>query len=64
MTRLAQGRIHRAHQLAGVTIVNPESTTIDVYVAIGEDTTIEPSSVLRGTHAHRRALHASGRSAR
>ena len=49
VTRLAQQRIHRAHQLAGVTIVNPESTTIDVNVSIGEDTTIEPSSFLRGT---------------
>ncbi len=48
VTRLAQERIHRAHQRAGVTIVNPESTTIDVYVSIGEDTTIEPSSSLRG----------------
>ena len=48
VTRLAQQRIHRAHQLAGVTIVNPESTTIDVNVSIGEDTTIEPSSFLRG----------------
>ena len=49
VTRLAQQRIHRAHQRAGVTIVNPESTTIDVYVSIGEDTTIEPASLLRGT---------------
>ncbi len=49
VTRLAQQRIHRAHQLAGVTIVNPESTTIDVKVSIGEDSTIEPSSFLRGT---------------
>ncbi len=48
VTRLAQQRIHRAHQLAGVTIVNPESTTIDVNVSIDEDTTIEPSSFLRG----------------
>jgi bifunctional UDP-N-acetylglucosamine pyrophosphorylase/glucosamine-1-phosphate N-acetyltransferase len=48
VTRLAQQRIHRAHQRAGVTIVDPESTLIEAQVAIGEDTTIEPSSFLRG----------------
>jgi len=48
VTRLAQRRIHRAHQRAGVTIVDPESTLIDAHVSIGEDTTIEPSSFLRG----------------
>jgi len=48
VTRLAQQRIHRAHQRAGVTIVDPASTLIDATVAIGEDTTIEPSSFLRG----------------
>jgi bifunctional UDP-N-acetylglucosamine pyrophosphorylase/glucosamine-1-phosphate N-acetyltransferase len=48
VTRLAQRRIHQAHQRAGVTIVDPASTLIDVTVAIGEDTTIEPSSFLRG----------------
>ena len=49
VTRLAQRRIHEAHQRAGVTIVDPASTLIDATVAIGEDTTIEPSSCLRGT---------------
>jgi bifunctional UDP-N-acetylglucosamine pyrophosphorylase / glucosamine-1-phosphate N-acetyltransferase len=48
VTRIAQQRIHRAHQLAGVTIVDPASTLIDATVAIGEDTTIEPSTFLRG----------------
>src|SRR5215207_565392 len=48
VTRLAQERIHAAHQLAGVTIVDPASTLIDATVAIGEDTTIEPSCFLRG----------------
>jgi len=46
---IAQRRIHDAHGRAGVTIVDPASTLIDVTVAIGEDTTIEPSSYLRGT---------------
>ena len=44
----AQARILRDHMLAGVTIVNPAATTIDVDVTIGEDTTIEPYCVLRG----------------
>jgi len=46
---LAQRRIHEAHQRAGVTIVDPASTTIDAGVALGQDTVVEPSSFLRGT---------------
>jgi bifunctional UDP-N-acetylglucosamine pyrophosphorylase / glucosamine-1-phosphate N-acetyltransferase len=49
VTRIAQQRIHAGHQLAGVTIVDPASTLIDVTVSIGQDTTIEPSSFLRGS---------------
>ena len=45
---VAQQRIHDAHGRAGVTIVDPASTLIDVGIAIGEDTRIEPSSFLRG----------------
>ncbi len=45
---IAQRRIHDALGRAGVTIVDPGSTLIDVTVTIGEDTTIEPSSYLRG----------------
>ena len=45
----AQRRIHRRHMLAGVTIVQPASTTIDVEVTIGEDTVIEPCSQLLGS---------------
>jgi bifunctional UDP-N-acetylglucosamine pyrophosphorylase/glucosamine-1-phosphate N-acetyltransferase len=48
VTRLAQQRIHEAHQRAGVTIVDPASTLIDATVAIGEDTIVEPSTFLRG----------------
>jgi bifunctional UDP-N-acetylglucosamine pyrophosphorylase/glucosamine-1-phosphate N-acetyltransferase len=47
--RVAQQRIHERHQLAGVTIVDPASTLIDVDVTIGADTVIEPSSFLRGS---------------
>jgi bifunctional UDP-N-acetylglucosamine pyrophosphorylase/glucosamine-1-phosphate N-acetyltransferase len=46
--RLAQERIHRAHGLAGVTIVDPASTLIDAGVEIGRDTVVEPSTFLRG----------------
>jgi bifunctional UDP-N-acetylglucosamine pyrophosphorylase/glucosamine-1-phosphate N-acetyltransferase len=45
---LAQARIHERHQREGVTIVNPAATTIDVDVAIGRDTIIEPGSTLKG----------------
>ncbi len=44
----AQKRIHDAHARAGVTIVDPASTLIDVGVIIGRDSIIEPSSFLRG----------------
>ncbi len=48
---IAQRRIHDAHGRAGVTIVDPASTLIDVGVTIGEDTVVEPSSFLRGATA-------------
>lgn len=45
---LAQRRIAEEHLRAGVTIVDPGSTQIDVGVTIGQDAVIEPSTVLRG----------------
>jgi bifunctional UDP-N-acetylglucosamine pyrophosphorylase/glucosamine-1-phosphate N-acetyltransferase len=45
---VAQERIHREHMLAGVTIVDPRSTTIDAGVTIGQDTVVEPGATLRG----------------
>jgi bifunctional UDP-N-acetylglucosamine pyrophosphorylase/glucosamine-1-phosphate N-acetyltransferase len=45
---LAQARILEAHMRAGVTIVDPRSTTIDAGVEIGQDTVIEPGCLLRG----------------
>ncbi|GAA3725482.1 bifunctional UDP-N-acetylglucosamine diphosphorylase/glucosamine-1-phosphate N-acetyltransferase GlmU [Gordonia hankookensis] len=42
-------RIVRRHQLAGVTVVDPASTWIDVDVTIGEDVRIEPGTQLLGT---------------
>ena len=45
---IAQARIHDALMRAGVTIVDPASTTIDAGVAIGRDTVIEPFCSLTG----------------
>jgi bifunctional UDP-N-acetylglucosamine pyrophosphorylase/glucosamine-1-phosphate N-acetyltransferase len=45
---IAQQRIREAHMRAGVTLVDPASTVIDVGVRIGADTLIEPSTFLRG----------------
>jgi bifunctional UDP-N-acetylglucosamine pyrophosphorylase / glucosamine-1-phosphate N-acetyltransferase len=46
---LAQSAIHERHMLAGVGIVDPNTTVIDVDVEIGEDTVIEPFTTIRGT---------------
>jgi bifunctional UDP-N-acetylglucosamine pyrophosphorylase / glucosamine-1-phosphate N-acetyltransferase len=45
---LAQQAIHERHMLAGVTIVDPHSTVIDVDVEIGQDTVIEPFTSIHG----------------
>jgi bifunctional UDP-N-acetylglucosamine pyrophosphorylase/glucosamine-1-phosphate N-acetyltransferase len=45
---IAQQRIHRHHMLAGVTIVDPATTVIDVEVTIGQDTMIAPFTSLHG----------------
>jgi bifunctional UDP-N-acetylglucosamine pyrophosphorylase / glucosamine-1-phosphate N-acetyltransferase len=46
--KLAQEVIHRGHMLAGVDIVDPQATVIDVDVLIGQDTTIEPFTTIKG----------------
>jgi bifunctional UDP-N-acetylglucosamine pyrophosphorylase / glucosamine-1-phosphate N-acetyltransferase len=46
---LAQRAITERHMLAGVTIVDPSSVQIDVDVEIGQDTTIEPFTTIRGS---------------
>jgi bifunctional UDP-N-acetylglucosamine pyrophosphorylase/glucosamine-1-phosphate N-acetyltransferase len=48
VTQEAQRRIHTAHMLAGVTIINPETTVIDADVELASDVVIEPGCVLRG----------------
>jgi bifunctional UDP-N-acetylglucosamine pyrophosphorylase / glucosamine-1-phosphate N-acetyltransferase len=45
---LAQHAIHERHMLAGVGIVDPAATVIDVDVEIGQDTLIEPFTTIRG----------------
>ncbi len=45
---IAQRRIITAHQRAGVDVVDPGSAIIDADVALGEDTVVEPFTVLRG----------------
>jgi bifunctional UDP-N-acetylglucosamine pyrophosphorylase / glucosamine-1-phosphate N-acetyltransferase len=46
---IAQKRINTEHMRAGVTIVDPASTSIDAGVTIGPDTTIEPYTQLKGS---------------
>jgi bifunctional UDP-N-acetylglucosamine pyrophosphorylase/glucosamine-1-phosphate N-acetyltransferase len=48
VTTLAQRRILEHHMRAGVTIVDPASTRIDVGIAIGQDTTIEAGTTITG----------------
>ncbi len=51
---LAQQAIHERHMRAGVTIVDPAATVIDVDVEIGQDTMIEPFTTIRGSDEDRR----------
>ena len=44
----ARRRLLERHMLAGVTITDPCSTWIDAGVRVGEDTTIDPFTMLRG----------------
>ena len=43
-----QARVHQAHGLAGVTILDPLTTHIDATVKIGPDTIIHPYTLLSG----------------
>jgi bifunctional UDP-N-acetylglucosamine pyrophosphorylase/glucosamine-1-phosphate N-acetyltransferase len=45
---LAQRAINERHMRAGVTIVDPAATLIDLDVTIGADTVIEPFTTIRG----------------
>jgi len=46
--KLAQEAIHERHMRAGVGIVDPAATVVDLDVQIGQDTVIEPFSTIRG----------------
>ena len=54
-------RIVAAHQRAGVTVVDPASTWIDVDVSVGRDTVIQPGTQLLGATTHRRRAASSVR---
>jgi bifunctional UDP-N-acetylglucosamine pyrophosphorylase/glucosamine-1-phosphate N-acetyltransferase len=45
---LAQQAIHARHMAAGVSIIDPSATVIDVDVQIGADTVIEPFTTIKG----------------
>jgi bifunctional UDP-N-acetylglucosamine pyrophosphorylase / glucosamine-1-phosphate N-acetyltransferase len=51
VTTEARRQILERHMLAGVTIVDPDSTWIDADVEIAADATIEPGTTLRGRTA-------------
>lgn len=48
VTAHARRRLLEAQMRAGVTVLDPASTQIDVGVEIGQDTVIEPGTILRG----------------
>jgi len=47
--KLAQASIHERHMLAGVSVIDPGATVIDVDVQIGEDTVVEPFTTIKGS---------------
>ncbi len=47
--KLAQRAIHERHMRAGVDILDPDATVIEVDVEIGQDTRIEPGTTIRGS---------------
>ena len=47
--KLAQRAINERHMRAGVGIVDPHATVIELDVEIGQDTTIEPFTTIRGS---------------
>ena len=57
-------RIVAGHQLAGVTVVDPATTWIDVDVTIGRDTVVHPGTQLLGGTRDRRSAAASARTPR
>jgi bifunctional UDP-N-acetylglucosamine pyrophosphorylase / glucosamine-1-phosphate N-acetyltransferase len=59
--RILRARINRGHMLAGVTMVDPDSTYVEVDVSIGTDTIIEPGVIIRrGTRIGQECLIGRG----
>ncbi|MCU1592494.1 MAG: Bifunctional protein glmU [Frankiales bacterium] len=52
--RMLRDRINRHHMLAGVAILDPETTWIDADVVLEPDTTVLPNTQLKGTTVVRR----------
>ncbi|MBA2349483.1 MAG: bifunctional UDP-N-acetylglucosamine diphosphorylase/glucosamine-1-phosphate N-acetyltransferase GlmU, partial [Solirubrobacterales bacterium] len=48
VTAVAQHRILVGHMQAGVTVIDPASTSVDAEVVLGADTVLEPGCALRG----------------
>ena len=48
LAQTLQSRVHQAHLMAGVTILDPLTTHIEADVKIGQDTVIHPFSILTG----------------
>ena len=51
MRRELNRRVVQSWMLAGVTVVDPATTWVDVTVEIGQDATLEPGTLLRGSDA-------------
>jgi bifunctional UDP-N-acetylglucosamine pyrophosphorylase/glucosamine-1-phosphate N-acetyltransferase len=49
VSRIVRERINAEHMAKGVTLLDPETTYIDVDVRVGRDTTIHPLTFLEGT---------------
>ena len=47
-TAIMRKRINEKHMTNGVTMIDPDSTYIDVQVEIGSDTVVEPNSYIKG----------------
>jgi bifunctional UDP-N-acetylglucosamine pyrophosphorylase / glucosamine-1-phosphate N-acetyltransferase len=56
-TARLRDRVNEAHMLAGVTIVDPQTTLIEPTVALEPDSTIHPFTVLRGVTRVARDAH-------
>lgn len=52
--RVLRDRVNRAHMLAGVAILDPETTWIEVDVVLEPDATVLPNTQLKGTTVVRR----------